>query len=411
MKIAMMTNSYKPFVAGVPISIERLSEGLRANGHEVVVFAPDYEGQEKDENIVRYRALVKGVVNGFSVPNSLDPKIEKRFREGNFDVIHVHHPMLIGQTALYLSKKYHVPLCYTYHTRYEQYLHYILKLPSLQSSCTKSAVTKSIVQNYVNYYAARCDFVFAPTLSMQDYLEEKGSETKIAVLPTGLGKESFTADEEEADYLREVLRGDKKYLFCTVARLAKEKNLDFLFRALAVRKEKHAADFRLAVVGDGPYREKLCSLAEELGIREDIAFVGAVPNEKVKNYCRAADLFLFSSLSETQGIVLLEAMAAGTPVLAVKASGVRDVVINGRNGYMTTVSEMEYENKLDELLKQDRTYLEQGAVETAEKYEMQEIAKRAVVYYNIAIRNHNRDSNHEREENQLGSISYFNSRG
>ena len=113
MKIAMMTNSYKPFVAGVPISIERLSEGLRANGHEVVVFAPDYEGQEKDENIVRYRALVKGVVNGFSVPNSLDPKIEKRFREGNFDVIHVHHPMLIGQTALYLSKKYHVPLCCT----------------------------------------------------------------------------------------------------------------------------------------------------------------------------------------------------------------------------------------------------------------------------------------------------------
>ena len=109
--------------------------------------------------------------------------------------------------------------------------------------------------------------------------------------------------------------------------------------------------------------------------------------------------------------MLLEAMAAGTPVLAVKASGVRDVVINGRNGYMTTVSEMEYENKLDELLKQDRTYLEQGAVETAEKYEMQEIAKRAVVYYNIAIRNHNRDSNHEREENQLGSISYFNSRG
>ena len=109
--------------------------------------------------------------------------------------------------------------------------------------------------------------------------------------------------------------------------------------------------------------------------------------------------------------MLLEAMAAGTPVLALRASGVRDVVVNGRNGYMTAVSETEYENKLDELLGQDRAWLEYGAVKTAEKYEMQEIAKRAVVYYNIAIRNRNRNSNREREEKRLGSISYFNSRG
>ncbi len=131
----------------------------------------------------------------------------------------------------------------------------------------------------------------------------------------------------------------------------------------------------------------------------------------MKNYCKAADLFLFSSLSETQGIVLLEAMAAATPVLAVKASGVRDVVVNGKNGYMTYVSEIEFENRLDGLLMQDRTYLEQGALETAQKYEMQEIAKQAVVYYNIAIRNHDRNSNFEREGKQLGSISYFNCRG
>jgi len=410
-KIAMMTNSYRPFVAGVPISIERLSEGLRANGHEVVVFAPDYEGQETDDNIERYHALIKGVVNGFSVPNSLDPKIERQFRKGNFDLIHVHHPMLIGQTALYLSGKYHVPICYTYHTRYEQYLHYIMKLPSLQNFLIRSSFTKNIVRNYVNHYVNRCDLVFAPTPSMRAYLEENGSCSEIAVLPTGLGKESFETDEQEAARLREVLRGEKDYLFCTVARLAKEKNLDFLFRALAMRKEKRGADFRLAVVGEGPYKKQLCGLAETLGIREDVAFVGAVPNEKVKNYYRASDLFLFSSLSETQGIVLLEAMAAETPVLALRAPGVRDVVVNGRNGYMTSVSETEFENKLEGLLRQDRTYLKQGAVETAEKYEMQEIAKRAAVYYNIAIRNHNQDNNREREEKRLGSISYFNCRG
>lgn len=400
MKIAMMTNNYKPFVAGVPISVERLSDGLRANGHEVVVFAPDYEGQEEDEHIVRYSALIKGIVNGFSVPNSFDPHIERCFRKGRFDVIHVHHPMLIGRTALYLSKKYHVPLCFTYHTRYEQYLHYI-----------GAEFIQNAVPDYVNRFAEKCDLVFAPTQSMQDYLEKSGLRRGTAVLPTGLSKESFAADEEEAAYLRELLLGGRKYLFCTVSRLAKEKNLGFLFHALAERKKKHGADFRLALVGEGPYRGQLCRLAEELGIREDIAFVGAVPNEKVKNYCRAADLFLFSSLSETQGIVLLEAMAAATPVLAVKAPGVRDVVVNGKNGYMTYMSEMEFENRLNNLLNQDRTYLERGALETAEKYEMQEIAKWAAVYYNIAIRNHDRNSNCEREGKRLGSVSYFNCRG
>ena len=117
MKIAMMTNSYKPFIAGVPVSIERLSRSLQARGHEVVVFAPSYDEQEEEKNVVRYKALLRGVACGFSVPDSLDSKIEKSFKEGNFDVIHVHHPMLIGRTAQYLSWKYHVPLVFTYHTR------------------------------------------------------------------------------------------------------------------------------------------------------------------------------------------------------------------------------------------------------------------------------------------------------
>ena len=377
MKIAMMTNSYKPYIGGVPISIERLSEGLRASGHEVVVFAPDYKGQEEEENVIRYHSLIKGIINGFSVPNSLDPCIEKQFRAGNFDVIHVHHPMLIGRTARYLARKYDVPLCFTYHTRYEQYLHYIMA-PFLES----------VIPNYVNHYTNGCDLVFTPTYSAQAYLNEIGSEAKTAVLPTGLDAQSFETDTEEVARLRKALLGEKQHLFCTVARLAKEKNLDFLFRVLAMRKQKHGSDFRFALVGEGPYQKQLHKLAEELELREEIVFVGKVPNGQVKNYCKAADLFLFSSLSETQGIVLLEAMAAATPVLAVKASGVRDIVADGRNGYMTYLSETEFENKLDDLLGQDRTYLEKGALETARKYEMREIARWAAIHYNIAIQGH-----------------------
>lgn len=380
MKIAMMTNSYKPFVAGVPVSIERLSDSLRSQGHEVVVFAPSYDKQKAEPDVVRYRALMRGVAGGFSVPDSLDMEIERRFKEGNFDVIHVHHPMMIGRTALYLSWKYHVPLVFTYHTRYEQYLHYI-GLSGL----------KKIMPGYVRSYTRHCDMVIAPTPLMKEYLEQIQVGTDIRVLPTGLPEDSFHPDKQRADELRQELIGDKKYLFCTVARLAKEKNLDFLFRCMMLHKDISGDDFRLVLIGDGPERKELEKRAVSLDIRNEIVFVGEVPNTEIKNYCHAADLFLFSSLSETQGIVLLESMAAGTPVIALRATGTEDVVMNGINGYMTGVSERDFVCKLMDILeKKEIDILRQGAYETAQSYRCERIAEEALKAYELAIESRKR---------------------
>lgn len=375
MKIAMMTNNYKPFIAGVPVSIERLTKSLRALGHEVVVFAPSYEEQEEEKDVVRYRALLQGVACGFSVPDSLDLKIERSFREGNFDVIHVHHPMLIGRSAQYLSFKYHVPLVFTYHTRYEQYLHYV-GLSGL----------KRIMPAYVRSYGKRCDMIFAPTPMMKEYLEQIRLETPVKVVPTGLHEDSFNPDGHRALEIRRQLAGDKKYLFCTVARLAKEKNLEFLFESMRLFKEKYGSCFRLALIGDGPERRNLEKRAAVLGILEEIVFLGKIPNEDVKNYCHASDLFLFTSLSETQGIVLLESMAAGTPVLALRGSGTIDVVVNGQNGYMTEAVEREFAGKLMDILeKKEIDFLRQGAVRTAACYSSARIARVAAAAYNEAI--------------------------
>ncbi len=377
MKIAMMTNNYKPFVAGVPISIERLAEGLRRQGHQVVVFAPDYDGQNWEPDVVRYGSLLKGVAGGASVPNSLDFEIERRFKEGNFDVIHVHHPMMIGRTAGYLSWKYHVPLVFTYHTRYEQYLHYI-----------GMSGLKKVMPAYVRGYTKHCDMVIAPTPLMKDYLDKIRTGAEVRVLPTGLPEESFYPDKEKAGQIRKNLLGDKKYLFCTVARLAKEKNLDFLLRSMKLLKEEWGSNFRLALIGDGPSRKELERKAFLYGINEEILFVGKVPNSEIKNYCHASDLFLFSSLSETQGIVLLESMAAGTPVVALHATGTEDVVINGKNGYMTRESEMEFDKKIMDILeKREIDLLRQGACETARNYCCEKITEDAVKTYMQAIWN------------------------
>ena len=375
MKIAMMTNSYKPFIAGVPVSIERLSRSLQARGHEVVVFAPSYDEQEEEKNVVRYKALLRGVACGFSVPDSLDAKIERSFKEGNFDVIHVHHPMMIGRTAQYLSWKYHVPLVFTYHTRYEQYLHYV-GLSGL----------KRVMPAYVKSYGKRCDMVFAPTPMMKDYLEEIGITAPVRVVPTGLHEDSFYPDRQRALGIRQHLAEDKKYLFCTVARLAKEKNLEFLLESMKLFKETCGSCFRLALIGDGPQRDSLEKRADSLGLSREIIFLGKIPNQEVKNYCHASDLFLFTSLSETQGIVLLESMAAGTPVLALRGSGTRDVVVNGKNGYMTEVSETEFAGKLMDILeKKEIELLRQGAVRTAENYSSEKIARLAESAYTQAV--------------------------
>ena len=124
MNIALMTNNYKPFIGGVPISVERLAKGLRAQGHQVTIFAPSYQGYHdpEGEQIVRYSSFLQKFIGGIVMPNPFDPVIEAEFQKQDFDVIHVHHPMLIGRMAVYLSHKYGLPLVFTYHTRYEQYV-------------------------------------------------------------------------------------------------------------------------------------------------------------------------------------------------------------------------------------------------------------------------------------------------
>lgn len=375
MKIAMMTNNYKPFIGGVPISVERLTAGLREMGHQAVVFAPYYEEQEAEEDVVRFKVLFRRKSDGFSVPNSLDPEIERRFREEEFDLIHVHHPMMIGDTARYLSWKYHVPLVFTYHTRYEQYLHYV-----------GLSAFKGVMPFYLRKCTKSCDMVFAPTPLMREYLEEVGIKSRVRVLPTGLLSDSYLPDEERTRLLRKELAGEKKHLFCTVARLAKEKNLEFLLRSVGILKELRGDDFRLALIGEGPQKAELEKLVRKLNLGDEILFVGKIPNQEIKNYCHASDAFLFTSLSETQGIVLLESMAAGTPVIAVRATGVSDVVVNGKNGYMTEASETEFAGKImDVLEKKELGILSRGARETAEEYKASEIAVRALSAYAEAI--------------------------
>ena len=405
MKIALMTNNYKPFIGGVPISVERLAEGLRKEGHEVMVFAPTYNEQHEDFQeeigVVRYHSLIKGVTGGVVIPNPIDPKIEREFKEGDFDIIHVHHPIAIGNTAIFLSKKYKVPLVFTYHTRYEQYLHYLKPVMWMENGAGREgsfhklqkkaleAVQEKLVPIYLKSFLKHCHHVFAPTEGIRDYLRDvcKLDDFQISVLPTGLKAESYCGELLNAKLIREKYDAEDCPLFISVSRLAHEKNIPFLLHVLAYYKMIYKKPFRMIFVGEGPNREEYEKLVYTLRLEKEIIFTGLIPNEKLPDYYRAADLFLFASKTETQGIVILETMAAETPVIALHATGVKDLVENGKNGYLVREEVAEFAEKIHQVMQNSRLQAElrKGAFETAYSFRQEKIAQRAAVTYQIVI--------------------------
>lgn len=391
MRIAMLTNNYKPFIGGVPISIERLSQGLRNLGHEVYIFAPTYENQEDEPYVLRYKSFKKKLKGNMTIPNTFDSKIEATFALLNFDIIHVHHPVLCGDLATYLGRKYNIPVAYTYHTRYEQYLHYMELFNKWEYLFPKSELLNRVKNQFVpaviKKFAQQCDIIFAPTPLMQTTLENMGVTTPIEILPTGINPKFFKKDLNNISKIRETYLGDKKFLFCSVSRLSDEKNISFIIRGLCQLKETYGNYFRMLLIGDGPLKAELESQVATLNLTENVVFIPSVSNDLIGDYYRACDLFLFASQSETQGIVLLEAMAASIPVVAIKASGVIDVVKNEINGYMTEANIDEWVQKIIILLSnsQKMCLMKINAYETATHYSSERIAMLAESYYSQAI--------------------------
>ncbi len=379
MRIALMTNNYKPFMGGVPISIERLKNGLEALGHQVTVFAPTYEEQVEEENVFRYATCMKKFIGGIVLPNPFDKRIEEEFKKRNFDIIHVHHPMLIGRTAVYLSRKYNIPLTFTYHTRYEQYV----------ECYTKSKLIEKLTPLYLRAFLKHCHFVFAPTQGMKDYLVEvcKLYPERIGILPTGIEDANFQVQEEETAKIREQYQSQNMPLLITVSRMAQEKNVEFLLKSLALFKRRWGKPFRMLMIGDGPDRETYERTAADLGLAEEIRFTGKIPNQEIAPYFAAADGFLFASKTETQGIVILEAFAGKTPVIAVEASGVKDIVKSGCNGILTEEDTEQFAGELASFLEngQIRKRMEVCAGQSALAYREEAVALRAVHYYNSVI--------------------------
>lgn len=324
MHIAHFTNTYKPNINGVVRSVSTFRDILTQMGHNVFVFSQDTQDYEDTEPFVfRYPALTIPTVDySFSIPVS--PFVDWLLPSLKLDVIHSNHPVLLGYAAADKAEKLGVPLVFTFHTRYEEYSHYI---PFSQ------AFVKEIIVDWLLRYIERCQHIITPSESIRQMLiKYSGITDHITTIPTGIQLKPY--QEATGASIRKKLNCEKERILITIGRLAAEKNLKTLLSAYALVLESEQ-NSRLILIGDGPQKDDLKKFAKDLGISEHVNFTGLVPFDQIPRYLKAADIFCFSSVSETQGLVTMEAMAAGLPVAAVRGTGTTEIVRDGETGILT----------------------------------------------------------------------------
>ena len=325
MRIALFTNNYLPFCGGVTISVETLRQGLESSGHEAWVFGPRLAGAEDVAvRVVRYPSIPVATYPEFALAVPYSRRIDRLVTALDFDVIHAHHPFLLGPAARRLARRNRRPLVFTYHTRYEKYAHYVpLPLRLVQAAALRISAR----------FAAQADAVLAPSAVIRDELHARGVRTPIAVVPTGVDLERFRPGDRAAAR-RSLGVGDGEPLVLYVGRLDREKSVDRVLLAFdRVASTLPAA--QLVLVGHGTETERLRRMARGLPAAGRIHFLGLRPHESLAECYQAADVFLFASETETQGLVLAEAAACGLPAVAVDAPGCDEVVRDGDTGTLT----------------------------------------------------------------------------
>jgi 1,2-diacylglycerol 3-alpha-glucosyltransferase len=334
MRIGIFTDTYPPFINGVSTSIVMLENALRKKGHQVYIVTVNSDNMkykyENDEHIIRIPGVPIGIYD-YRLTGVYPLKALNKIRKWNLDVIHSHTEFGVGTFARIISKQFNIPLVHTYHTMYEDYVHYITKGYFNNTS-------KKIVEYLTNFY---CDQtateLIVPTKKTYDLFKEKYKyERNVHIVPTGIEVERFykeNIDSKKVDEIRKrhgLSKSDFVVLF--VGRIAKEKDVEFLISAHEYLAKNYKS--KLLIVGDGPDLERYKKLAHKLDLDEYVIFAGKVPWEDVTLYYQIADVFATASTSETQGLTVIEAMAASLPVVAVNDESFNTVIVDGLNGHL-----------------------------------------------------------------------------
>ena len=310
--VVFFSEVYTPIVNGIVASIDTLRAGLRAARVDVTIIAPQLRAaRDADASIVRLPALPLPTSTGYRLCMPFVPRAARECL-ARAQIVHVHSPFVTGWLGADIARRRGIPLVFTYHTRIDEYAHY---------ARFDSRIARSALVALTRTFANRAATVIVPTLAMHDRLRAIGVRVPIAIVPSAIDAGRFARGVRTADARALLGARDAAPLALTVARVAKEKHLDLAIDALV-----HARDMRLAIVGDGPQRAALEAHAAQRGVRDRVTFTGALPPAMLADLYASSDAFAFPSTTETQGLVLAEALAAGLPVVAVEGAVNREML-------------------------------------------------------------------------------------
>lgn len=332
MRIAIFTETYLPQINGVVTHIKILKEGLEALGHTVLIVTADSKAHTHylKDNVLHCPAHNLKRIYNLDLASPVSRTRLKYLREFRPDIIHVHNEFSIGLSGMAIAKILKVPLVYTLHTMYDDYIYYIAPKPLIP-------LTKKLSHRYFRMFPQNAAVVTGPSKKCQEYTYEIGSDKKVEVIPNPVELDAFapqTSTPQQRAQIREQYHiPQDATVACFVGRLGREKSVDVLLRFWA-QEMKPQDNMRLLIIGDGPEKEPLEQLAQQLGITDTVVFTGKVLHPDLPPYVHTCDIYVTASLSDTNSISMLEGMAGGLPVLQLYDELNANQVTDGVNGYM-----------------------------------------------------------------------------
>lgn len=373
MKILMVTATYRPSLNGIAVSIVNLASELRTQGHQVNILAPKHSEAVYEPGVIRYPSIENPLVSDYPIP--LFPGIRSILElmdEGQFDIIHTHHPFHIGSFAWFLAKRYRVPLVFTFHTNYDLYSeNYLQFLPA--------KLKAEFINNRIYDYCQKVDMVVFPSKFMQKKFEKL--ELESTIIRTAVSE--IVKSEESKDEIRERLKipTEKRILLC-VARLSQEKNVNLLIDAMKLVDDSYC----LLLIGTGPLEELLRERIVQENMQEKVILTGKIERERISDYYNLADYFMFSSVSETQGLIFLEALTVGLPIVAVRSQAAEEWIDN-EFGILTENSPESLAEGVSQLASRDYLNMSEAALKAASVHSTEEMAEQMIELYQRLIDN------------------------
>lgn len=386
MRIGIFTDTYTPDINGVVSSVVTLQHALEAHGHEVYIIT-SHKGllhSTREGNVFRMPGLELKWLYGYILSTPYHFTVKAEVEKLNLDIVHVQTEFGVGVFARIVARQLKIPVIYTYHTMYEDYTHYINRfdLPGLDN------VSRKVMNSLTKFLCESVAGIIAPSMKTKEALTRYGVKRPIHIIPTGLDLEAFkpkNVKEELCQSIREQyhITQDTK-LISYIGRIAPEKSMDIIIDGFQYVKDP---DVKMMIVGGGPSLDDLRKQANELNLQDRIIFTDKQPREDMPAYYAIADAFVSPSLSETQGMTFIEALAAGLPVFARKDEVLEELVYENKTGYYFATPQ-EYGEKVDAYFatsKEERTHFSQDCMDVVKKYDIDHFYNSVYKAYEQAI--------------------------